>query len=95
MSLVINDDLLTTAHISAEDLFTESVILLFQQERLTLGQSSTLLGIDRIAFQHLLAQRKIPVHYGVADFEADIATLQRLGLLSLWSPILLCTEPIS
>jgi predicted HTH domain antitoxin len=31
-----------------------------------------------LRFQHLLASRGIPVHYDVADFEADLATLDAL-----------------
>jgi predicted HTH domain antitoxin len=32
-------------------------------------------------FQHLLASRGIPVHYDVAEFEADLDTLRELGRL--------------
>ncbi|WP_242059363.1 MULTISPECIES: UPF0175 family protein [Nostoc] len=34
-----------------------------------------------IAFQHLLASRQIPVHYGVEDFEQDIENLRAMGRL--------------
>jgi len=30
------------------------------------------------ALQHLLASREIPLHYDIADFEADLATLDTL-----------------
>jgi len=33
-------------------------------------------GMHRLQFQHLLASRKIPVHYGVAEFEEDLKTLK-------------------
>ncbi|MEH1875294.1 UPF0175 family protein [Nostoc sp.] len=42
----------------------EIVIMLFQKEKLTLAQASRFAGINRIAFQHLLASRQILVHYG-------------------------------
>jgi predicted HTH domain antitoxin len=50
-----------------------------QKEKLTLAQASQLAGMHRVAFQHLLASRHIPVHYGVEDFEQDLQTLREMG----------------
>jgi predicted HTH domain antitoxin len=78
MSLVIPDEILQAARMSASELRREIAILLFQKEKLTLGQSSQLAGMSQLAFQHLLASRQIPVHYGVAEFEEDLKTLREL-----------------
>jgi Uncharacterised protein family (UPF0175) len=40
-------------------------VMLFQKEKLTPGQASKL---NHPAFQHLLANRQISVHYEVKDF---------------------------
>jgi len=32
-------------------------------------------------FQQLLGSREIPVHYGVEEYEEDLATLRELGRL--------------
>jgi len=37
--------------------------------------------MNRIAFQYLLASRKIPVHYGMEDFERELKNLRDLGKL--------------
>jgi len=63
---------------TAEELKQEIAVLLFQKEKLTLGQASHLAGMHRLQFQHLLASRAIPVHYGTAEFEADLKTLRDL-----------------
>lgn len=55
--------------------------MLFQKEKLTLAQASRFALMNRIAFQHLLASRQIPVHYGVEDFQQDIKNLQEMGRL--------------
>jgi len=55
--------------------------MLFQKEKLTLAQASRFAGMNRIAFQHLLASRPIPVHYDVEDFEQDIKNLREMGRL--------------
>ena len=73
MSLEITDDILHAAHLSADEPCREIAILLFQQERLTLGQAAEL------DFQRMLAERGIAVHYGIAEFEDDLTTMRSLG----------------
>ena len=63
MGVFIPDDILQATRMSEEELKRELAILLFQKEKLTLGQAS----------------RQIPVHYDVAEFEEDLKALQELG----------------
>ena len=79
MSVVIPDETLQAARMSASELKQEIAILLFQKNKLTLGQASRLAELSQQRFQHLLASRNIPGHYDVDDFEADLATLKDLG----------------
>ena len=81
MGVVIPDEVLRAAAMSAEDMRREVAVMLFQQERLSLGQASDLAGMDRLSFQQLLASRGIPIHYDVGEFEADLETLRKLGQL--------------
>jgi predicted HTH domain antitoxin len=81
MSLVINDTILEAANISAEELLQEIALLLFKQNRLTLGQASELARMDQLSFMQLLGRRDIPIHYDEDDFEADLITLRALGEL--------------
>ena len=46
-------------------LMLELAVMLFQRDKLTLGQAGKLAGMDQIQFQLLLGSRKIPIHYGV------------------------------
>ena len=81
MSLVIPDDILRAANMSAGELRQEIALLLFQQDKLTLGQASEFAGTSQLKFQQLLASRRIPVHYDTQDFTDDLDTLRRLGQL--------------
>lgn len=81
MGLIIPDEVLQAAHMTEDELRQEIALTLFQQEKLTLGQASRLAGMPQQQFQHLLASRKIPIHYDVAEFEADLKTLKELGRL--------------
>ena len=77
MPFTISDEVLTAAHISEPELKRELALTLFQQERLTLAQASRLAEMSQLAFQALLAERQIPIHYGVQEFREDLRTLSR------------------
>jgi predicted HTH domain antitoxin len=77
MPFTISDEVLTAAHISEPELKRELALTLFQQERLTLAQASRLAEGSQLAFQSLLAERQIPIHYGVQEFREDLRTLSR------------------
>jgi predicted HTH domain antitoxin len=81
MSIVIPDEILQATGMSEAELMQEVAILLFQKEKLTLGQASRLARMSQLQFQHLLASRQIPVHYDVAELEADLETLRQMGRL--------------
>ena len=79
MPVTIDDSILTAAHLDESSLKRELAILLFQQERLTLGQASKLAGVGQLEFQSMIADRGITIHYGVTEFREDTETLRRLG----------------
>ncbi len=79
MSLVISDEFLQAAHISEADFKLEIAILLFQQEKITLGTASQFAGMNQLEFQRILGSRKIPIHYGVEDFQQDLRTQSANG----------------
>jgi predicted HTH domain antitoxin len=81
MSIVISDELLTATRMTDAEMRQEIAVLLFQKEKFTLAQASRFAGVNRIAFQHLLASRQIPIHYGIEDFEQDIKNLREMGRL--------------
>lgn len=81
MSIVIPDEVIQATRLTTTELMQELALALFQREKLTLGQASQLAGMSQWQFQKLLGSRDIPIHYGVADFEADLRTLGELRQL--------------
>lgn len=79
MSLVILDDIVKASGFSESELLLEIVIMLFQQDKFSLGKASELLGMHRMQFQKLLSDRGICVHYDVAEFQEDLKTLQEMS----------------
>jgi len=74
MPVTISDEVLAAAHMGEPELKLELALALFRQERLTLAQASRLAETTQLAFQALLAERQIPIHYGVGEFREDVRT---------------------
>lgn len=77
MQVTIPDEVVTAAHLNEFEVKQELALTLFQQERLTLAQACRLAGLSQLAFQALLAERQIPVHYGIEDFREDLRGIRR------------------
>lgn len=81
MSLVISDEIVKASGMSEDELLLELVLLLFQQDKISLGKAAELLEISQIRFQRLISDRGICVHYDVAELQEDIQHLTAKGLL--------------
>lgn len=77
MTLTVSEDLVQATRLSEQQILQELALALFQGDHLTLAQSARLARVDRLTFQHLLASRSIPLHYGEAGYEHDLATLSQ------------------
>lgn len=78
MQVTISDDLVLAANLSDDDIRLAVALSLFQEERLTLAQSARLCGLGRIEFQHHLATRKIPIHYGQQELADDLQMIESI-----------------
>ncbi len=76
ITIEIPDDLAHAAKLTETELLQELAIILFKQERITLGRASKLAGMHQIKFQQILSDRNICIHYDIADYEADIKSLR-------------------
>ncbi len=84
MSMITIDiprTVLHAARITTDELKRELAITLFQKGKLSFGKARELAEMTVWEFQQLLGSRKIPVHYDVAEYEEDLATLCERGRL--------------
>ncbi len=77
MQLTISEDIAHASRLSATEMQRELALALFQQDRLTLAQAARLADTSLLNFQHLLASRQIPLHYGAVELAEDIQSLER------------------
>lgn len=78
MTLVISDDVVRASGLSENELLLEIVLMLFRENKISLGKASELMAMHRMEFQKLLAERGICVHYDIAEFEEDLNALQEI-----------------
>ncbi|HAA12528.1 MAG TPA: hypothetical protein DCE41_12860 [Cytophagales bacterium] len=75
MKLELDEDLMAKVGASPQDVLTELAVTYYKQEKLSLGQASSLARLDRIAFLSALAARNLTVNYTEEDLEEDLENL--------------------
>lgn len=80
-ALRVSEEVVTATRMSEAELAREFAVFLYREAKLSLARAKEIAGMDRIAFQQLLASRGIAIRYGKADLRADVATLRKLKRL--------------
>ena len=69
MALIITDDTLAKAQMTADELLVDLACYLYDKKRMSMGQARHLAGLDQISFQKELAKRDIYIHYTEEDLK--------------------------
>jgi predicted HTH domain antitoxin len=67
------------ARLTADGAALNFALGLYASDEVTLEQGADIAKISQPEFLKELAKRKIPVHYGIAEFDEDLATIKRLN----------------
>ena len=81
MNVTIPDSIFRSTKMTEEELRLEIALMLYKQEKISSGKVRAWTGLTVIEFQHELAKRGLYLNYDVEDFQADVKTLESLGLL--------------
>lgn len=77
MAIVIDDTILTAAHISEQDLLTEIAFLLYERNIFSLGKAREFSRLDFMAFEAEMAKRNIS-RFSNESLHQDIDTMNKL-----------------
>ena len=72
MSLVISDQILQASGMSEAEFMLEVAIMLFDLEKISIGQASQIAVMNQSEFQKILAQRGISSNYKIAATSEDL-----------------------
>ena len=79
--LKVSEEIVNATRMTEEELAREFAVFLYREAKLSLARAKDIAGMNRVAFQQLLASRGVPIRYGKADLHADVATLRKLKRL--------------
>lgn len=82
VSIEIPGEVMHATRMTPDDLKRELAIHLFREGKLSFGKARELAGLTVWDFHNLLGSRNILLHYGVEEYESDLATLKELGRFS-------------
>ncbi|MBD1822069.1 UPF0175 family protein [Cyanobacteria bacterium FACHB-DQ100] len=77
----ITIDLPDYSSLTEADLRLELAIVLFQQDRISIGSASKIAKMHVMDFQKVISDRGICVHYDVEEFQEDVQHLRDRGWL--------------
>ena len=78
MTFQIADSILEKAGLSEKDVLLQLAIALFREDQVTLTQGAKIAKLHQSQFQKELASRKIPVHYDLEEFDADLKMIKKI-----------------
>lgn len=76
MGLMIEENVLLNANMSAEDLLIEIAVHLYDIDKLTMGQARKMANLDQISFQQEMAKRDVLIKYDHEDFMDDLDSIK-------------------
>ncbi len=81
IAIEIPREVLHATRMTPQELKRELALTLFQQGKLSFGKAREMADMTVWAFQQCLGSRGIAVHYDIAEYEEDVATLKEIGRL--------------
>jgi len=71
MKIAIDDALLKGVNLTPQEAVLDFAVGLYTERRVTLGRAAEIASLSQAAFLKELGKRRIPIHYDLADLEAD------------------------
>ena len=75
MALIISDEILSKAQLSADELLVDLACYLYDKKRVSMGQARQLANLDQTSFQKQLAKRNVLIRYTEEDLDKDLKNL--------------------
>jgi predicted HTH domain antitoxin len=77
--LHLPDEIILPLNLTEAELRLELAISLYAAKKISFGKARQLADTDWFTFRKILAERGIPAHYDLEDFEQDLKSLSHLS----------------
>lgn len=78
MTLSLPDDVFRSLLLSEQEILLELAIALYAAKKISFGNARRIAQLDWYRFRQILADRDIPAHYDLEQFEEDLRNLDTL-----------------
>jgi len=78
MTIELPKNILLDSKYQLQDLQIDVALVLYQRRKISLARAARWVGVNRMEFQKLLADRSIPLNFTVEDFKMDLDTLNSM-----------------
>ena len=76
MNIVVSDELLEGIDLSPGEAVVDFAVGLYSEDKATLGRAAAIAGMSQPEFLRELGRRRVPMHYNVDDFRADVLVVR-------------------
>ena len=78
MILELPDEIFAHKLYSEQELRADIAVMLYQRRQITLARAARWVGLSRLDFQKVLADKKVSINFSIADFKVDLQSLQAM-----------------
>lgn len=76
MNIVVSDELLKGIDLSEGQAVVDFAVGVYSEDKATLGRAAAIAGMSQPEFLRELGKRRVPMHYHVDDFNADMLVVR-------------------
>ncbi len=80
MTIEIPDEIVKREDYKIKDFMLDIAVMLYQNKRISLAKAASIVGLNRLEFQAVLADKGVYIHYTIEDLNKELENLKKIGL---------------
>ena len=80
MTIEIPDEIVKREDYKIKDFMLDIAVMLYQNKRISLAKAASMVKLNRLEFQAVLADKGVYIHYTIEDLNKELENLKKIGL---------------
>ena len=80
MTIEIPDEIVKREDYKIKDFMLDIAVMLYQNKRISLAKAASIVKLNRLEFQAVLADKGVYIHYTIEDLNKELENLKKIGL---------------